>query len=57
MLPEDLEAREQLIVQYSTGRFGITEDILRQASAVEIRFGQGAYPREGERAARCENDP
>ena len=47
VLPEDLEAREQLIIQYSTGRFGITEEILRRASAVEIRFGQGAYPGKG----------
>lgn len=41
------EAGRQLIVQYSTGRFGITEDILRKAAAIEIRFGQGAYPGKG----------
>ena len=44
-LPEDLDiASKNLIVQYSTGRFGITEEILKKSSAVEIRFGQGAYP-------------
>jgi glutamate synthase domain-containing protein 2 len=35
------------IVQYSTGRFGIDEEILKSASAIEIRFGQGAYPGKG----------
>jgi len=48
ILPEELEmARNQMIVQYSTGRFGVTDDILRRASAIEIRFGQGAYPGKG----------
>jgi methylamine---glutamate N-methyltransferase subunit C len=47
VLPGDLEAKDRMIVQYSTGRFGITEDLLSQASAVEIRFGQGAYPGKG----------
>jgi glutamate synthase domain-containing protein 2 len=36
-----------LIMQYSTGRFGITDGILSKAAAVEIRFGQGAYPGKG----------
>ncbi len=45
---EEIEvASSQLIVQYSTGRFGLTEKILKKASAVEIRFGQGAYPGKG----------
>ncbi|MDP3623883.1 MAG: glutamate synthase-related protein [Methanobacteriaceae archaeon] len=45
---EEMEvASSQLIVQYSTGRFGLTEKILKKASAVEIRFGQGAYPGKG----------
>ena len=35
------------ILQYSTGRFGVNKDLLKQASAVEIRFGQGAYPGKG----------
>src|SRR3990170_5398350 len=37
-------ASKNLVVQYSTGRFGTTEEILKKSSAVEIRFGQGAYP-------------
>lgn len=45
---EEIEvASSQLILQYSTGRFGLTENILKKASAVEIRFGQGAYPGKG----------
>ena len=45
VLPEELNvASNQLIVQYSTGRFGTTEEILKKCSAVEIRLGQGAYP-------------
>ena len=35
------------IMQYSTGRFGVNEEILKSAAAVEIRFGQGAYPGKG----------
>jgi glutamate synthase domain-containing protein 2 len=45
VLPEELDiASKNLIAQYSTGRFGTTEEILKKSSAVEIRFGQGAYP-------------
>ncbi len=45
ILPEELDiALKTLIVQYSTGRYGTTEAILKESSAVEIRFGQGAYP-------------
>lgn len=45
ILPEELDiASKQLIVQYSTGRHGTTEEILKKCGAVEIRFGQGAYP-------------
>ena len=45
VLPEELEtAPKQLIMQYPVWRFGITEDILKKCSAVEIRFGQGAFP-------------
>ncbi len=45
VLPEELKvASKQLIVQYSTGHHGMTEEILKKCSAVEIRFGQGAYP-------------
>lgn len=45
VLPEELDtASKQLIFQYSTGRHGTTEEMIKKCSAVEIRFGQGAYP-------------
>jgi glutamate synthase domain-containing protein 2 len=45
ILPEELDiASKTLILQYSTVRLNTTEDILKKISAVEIRFGQGAYP-------------
>ena len=48
ILKEELDiARDQMIIQYSTGRFGINEEILKSAPAIEIRFGQGAYPGKG----------
>lgn len=47
MLPEEREFSEKLIVQYSTGRFGITEEILKKADAIEIKIGQGAKPGQG----------
>jgi glutamate synthase domain-containing protein 2 len=48
ILDEELAtAAGTLIMQYSTGRFGITEEKLKKAAAVEIRFGQGAYPGKG----------
>ncbi|MDD1665148.1 MAG: FMN-binding glutamate synthase family protein, partial [Methanomicrobiales archaeon] len=48
ILDEELTtAPGTLIMQYSTGRFGITEENLKKAAAVEIRFGQGAYPGKG----------
>ena len=40
-------SKDLMIVQYSTGRFGINEELLRSAACVEIRFGQGAYPGKG----------
>ncbi len=40
-------AKDFYIGQYATGRFGISEELLRQVAAVEIRFGQGAYPGKG----------
>ena len=33
-----------LVVQWSTGRWGVNLDYLRNADAVEIKFGQGAKP-------------
>lgn len=47
VLKEELAASSRLIVQYATGRFGITEELLRKAAAIEVRFGQGAYPGKG----------
>lgn len=48
ILPEELKTSfEYLIGQYATGRFGVNEDILKKVAAVEIRFGQGAYPGKG----------
>jgi glutamate synthase domain-containing protein 2 len=47
MLPEEREFSQKLIVQYSTGRFGITEEILKKADAIEIKIGQGAKPAMG----------
>jgi glutamate synthase domain-containing protein 2 len=47
MLPEERKNAELLIVQYSTGRFGITEEVLKQADMIEIKIGQGAKPGQG----------
>ncbi|CAG1005970.1 methylamine---glutamate N-methyltransferase subunit C [Methanosarcinales archaeon] len=48
VLEESLKiAKDYLIAQYSTGRFGINENMLKQVAAVEIRFGEGAYPGKG----------
>ncbi|MFH1036538.1 MAG: FMN-binding glutamate synthase family protein [Patescibacteria group bacterium] len=44
LLPEEREFSKKLIVQYSTGRFGITEDVLKKGDAIEIKIGQGAKP-------------
>lgn len=47
MLPEERKEARLLIVQYSTGRFGISESVLKQADAIEIKLGQGAKPGQG----------
>lgn len=47
MLPEERENADILIVQYSTGRFGITDEVLKVADAIEIKIGQGAKPGQG----------
>ncbi|MBZ2165741.1 glutamate synthase-related protein [Methanobacterium spitsbergense] len=48
VLTEEIEdSMGNIIVQYSTGRFGVDEKILKNAGAIEIRFGQGAYPGKG----------
>jgi len=47
ILPEERKFAKYLIVQYSTGRFGISEDILKKADVIEIKIGQGAKPGQG----------
>jgi len=47
MLPEERENAKYLTIQYSTGRFGISEEILKKADAIEIKIGQGAKPGQG----------
>lgn len=47
MLPEEREFSKKLIIQYSTGRFGISEEVLKKADAIEIKIGQGAKPGQG----------
>ncbi len=47
MLAEERDFSEKLIVQYSTRRFGINEEILKKADAVEIKIGQGAKGGQG----------
>lgn len=42
--PEERKLSKNLIVQWSTGRFGCTTDYLKTASAIEIKIGQGAKP-------------
>lgn len=47
MLPEEREFSKRLIIQYSTGRFGITQEVLKKADAIEIKIGQSAKPGQG----------
>ena len=47
LVDEERENSESLIVQYSTGRFGVDEEYLRKADAIEIKIGQGAKPGQG----------
>ncbi len=47
MLPEERKFARRLVIQYSTGRFGIDEEILKKADIVEIKIGQGAKGGQG----------
>ncbi len=48
ILDEELKiASDYMIGQYATGRFGVSESLLKRVAAIEIRFGQGAYPGKG----------
>ncbi|KAF5089250.1 glutamate synthase-related protein [Methanobacterium aggregans] len=44
MLPEERDFADNLVVQYSSGRFGVSADYLRSADAIEVKIGQGAKP-------------
>ncbi|MFC1789840.1 FMN-binding glutamate synthase family protein [Patescibacteria group bacterium] len=44
LLPEEREFSKKLIIQYSSSRFGISEEVLKKADAIEIKIGQGAKP-------------
>lgn len=41
--PEERKHAAHYIVQYSRGHYGNSEEELKQADAIEIRFGQGAW--------------
>ncbi len=47
MLPQEREIAKLLIAQYSTGRFGVNEEYIKSADAIEIKIGQGAKPGQG----------
>ena len=47
MLAEEREFAKKLVIQYSTGRFGIDEEILKLADIIEIKIGQGAKGGQG----------
>ncbi len=47
MLSEEREFAKYLTIQYSTGRFGISEEVLNKANVIEIKIGQGAKPGQG----------
>ncbi|MFH0987042.1 MAG: FMN-binding glutamate synthase family protein [Candidatus Micrarchaeota archaeon] len=47
MLLSERKAADKLIVQYSTGRFGVDDDYLKAGDAVEFKIGQGAKPGQG----------
>ncbi len=44
MLDEERELAERITLQYSTGRFGISDERLKAADMVEIKISQGAKP-------------
>ncbi len=47
MLPEERKEAKILVAQYSTGRFGVDDEYLNSADAIEIKIGQGAKPGQG----------
>ena len=47
LLPEERKFAKKLIVQYASGRFGVSADYLQRADAIEIKIGQGAKAGQG----------
>lgn len=47
VLAEEREFAKRLTIQYSTGRFGIDEEVLKRADIIEIKIGQGAKGGQG----------
>ena len=47
LLPEERRFAKKLIVQYASGRFGVSADYLQRADAIEIKIGQGAKAGQG----------
>ena len=47
MLPEEREISDKLIVQYASGRFGVSANYLQSANAIELKIGQGAKAGQG----------
>ncbi len=47
LIPEERREAKILIVQYASGRFGVTIDYLLSGDAIEIKIGQGAKPGQG----------
>lgn len=44
MLDEERQSSDNYTLQYSTGRFGISDDRLKMADMIEIKISQGAKP-------------
>jgi len=44
LLQKERDEAYKLVVQYSTGRFGVSVDYLKKGDMVEIKIGQGAKP-------------
>lgn len=47
MLPDERKAAKKLIVQYASGRFGVSAEYLQNSDAIEIKIGQGAKAGQG----------
>jgi len=44
MLPDERTMADNLVVQYSSGRFGVSSKYLNSGDAIEVKVGQGAKP-------------